>query len=301
MRSPLSKRWTVTAVLVITILLQLTSRAVAQICDFYDDGCIDPLAQVSVPVVFEPLFQTPIRFYYGFDAQAPSDPEQQLLPAADRGPMIKASFWLQYDQNRVGNRPIHANRTTEIALRVGNLTGFSGGENNGCDGVWGHQCSQNLKAYLQNSIYNLAASGVYYNSPLEAVLQQMSQAQPPPTIPSCPQSLFQVGVIPVESFVEENELNQSITVGLPGSSAFPWRTWYIRNITPSEQAVQVAVGIFSRGPSWGSAPLNSADDVQIELVCVRAPREQRPSNLNYVEPVDDEDEDEDDEDCYPAA
>lgn len=198
MRSPFSTRWTVTAVLTIIILLQLTSRAVAQICDFFDDRCIDPLAQVSVPVVFEPLFPNPIRFYYGFDALGTSGPERQLLPAADRGPMIKASFWLQYGQNRVLNRPIHTNRTTEIALRIGNLTGFSGGGNNGCDGVWGRQCSQNLKAYLQNSIYDLAASGVYYSSPLEAVLQQMSQTQPPPTIPSCPQSLFQVGVIPVQ-------------------------------------------------------------------------------------------------------
>lgn len=103
------------------------------------------------------------------------------------------------------------------------------------------------------------------------------------------------------AFVEENELNQTIAVGHPGSSAFPWRTWYIRDTTPSEQAVQVAVGIFSRGPSWGSAPLNSADDVQIELVCVRAPREQRPSNPDYVDAVNDGDDYDDDGDCYPSA
>ncbi|KAL1963460.1 hypothetical protein VTN77DRAFT_8361 [Rasamsonia byssochlamydoides] len=296
MRSPPSKRWTVTAVLAI-ILLQLISPAIALICDFNDAGCIDPLALVSVPVAFEPLFSSPISFFYGFDAQAPSDPEQQLLPAADRGPMIKVSFWLQYDQSRVGSSPVQANRTTEIALRIGNLTGYRGGENHGCDGVWGPQCSQNLKAYLRNSIYDLAASGVYYSSPLEAVLQQMSERQPPPTIPSCPTSLFQVDVIPVKSFVEENELDQTITVDYPGSSAFPWRTWYIQNTTPPEQAVQVAVGIFSRGPSWGSAPLNSADDVQIELVCVRAPREQRRADPDKVDDVDDDD----DEDCYPPA
>jgi hypothetical protein len=187
MRSPLWSRWTLIIVLAL-ILQQFVSPVVALICDFHDEGCLDPLAQVSVPVAFRPLFPKPIRFFYGFDAQA----------VASSGPMIKVSFWLQYDRESVIRHAVQSNSTTEIALRIGNLTGFRGGKNHGCDGVWRHQCSQNLKEYLRQSIYNLANSGVSYINPLETVLQQMSESQSPPTIPSCPESLFQVDAIPVK-------------------------------------------------------------------------------------------------------
>lgn len=46
------------------------------------------------------------------------------------------------------------------------------------------------------------------------------------------------------------------------------------------QAQEVAVGIIARTPNHGSKPLNSPNDIQLELVCARAPRQgpRRPPN-----------------------
>jgi hypothetical protein len=72
------------------------------------------------------------------------------------------------------------------------------------------------------------------------------------------------------AFVQENALNQSIDVAHTGNSSRPWKMLYVQNQTALQQASQVVVGILSRGPTYGSSPLQSADDVQIELVCARA-------------------------------
>jgi hypothetical protein len=74
------------------------------------------------------------------------------------------------------------------------------------------------------------------------------------------------------AFVQENALNESIDVAHPGNSSGPWKTLYVQNQTALQQASQVVVGILSRGPTYGSSPLQSANDVQIELVCARAPK-----------------------------
>lgn len=39
------------------------------------------------------------------------------------------------------------------------------------------------------------------------------------------------------------------------------------------QAQEVAVGIIARGPNHGSKPLHGPEDIKLELVCARAPRQ----------------------------
>lgn len=51
----------------------------------------------------------------------------------------------------------------------------------------------------------------------------------------------------------------------------PFTTWYIENTTAHEQAEQVAVGIFSRAPSYNTQPPADPSEVQIEVACVQAP------------------------------
>lgn len=48
---------------------------------------------------------------------------------------------------------------------------------------------------------------------------------------------------------------------------------YIPNTTAQQQARQWAVGIVTRGPPSGSEPLRGPEEVEVELVCTRAPRE----------------------------
>lgn len=193
-----------TLLLFLLTVLSLGYHAAAQVCGFAEDDCIDPLAQTAVSLPFQPLFTQNITFYYGFDAQDPDDPDQLALPENQRMPIVKASFWLRYGHTYLdGDDDVRENRTSELALRVGNLTGSPSGGNNGCDGVWGPPCSEQLKEALRHSIYELSVSGSYYVDPLDTVLDQLSEN--PPTMVSCPASVFNVGDIPVESmFLKSN-------------------------------------------------------------------------------------------------
>ncbi|KAJ9244573.1 hypothetical protein DTO271D3_8646 [Paecilomyces variotii] len=254
------------------LVLAIVTLVKAQTCAFTDDSCIDPLAQTAVPLSFSPLFPQNITFYYGFDAAYLSASEGLSLDGQSEGPIVKGSFWLGYGSH-MSSTDVHANHTSEVAVRVGNLTGSPSGGNNGCDGVWGSECSQEIKHLLQGSIYDLSVMGSYYSNPLQTVLRQLWQT--PLAIVSCPSTLFTVQTIPAESFAQENEVGQSVQIMDPGNSVSPWQTWFVHGVSASEQAEQVAVGILSRGPTYASEPLKSPHDVQIELVCVRAPQEAR--------------------------
>lgn len=177
------------------LLLALVTLAHAQTCAFADDSCIDPLAQTAVPLSFSPLFPQNISFYYGFDAAYLSASDGLSLDGQSEGPIVKGSFWLGYGSH-ISSNSIRANHTSELAVRVGNLTGSPGGGNNGCDGVWGSQCSQDIKRLLQGSIYDLSVMGSYYSNPLQTVLRELWQT--PLAIVSCPSTLFTVQSIPVE-------------------------------------------------------------------------------------------------------
>ncbi|GAD96893.1 hypothetical protein ANI_1_1376034 [Paecilomyces variotii No. 5] len=254
------------------LILALISLAKAQTCAFDDDSCIDPVAQTAVSLSFSPLFPQNITFYYGFDAAYLSTADELSLDGQSEGPIVKGSFWLGYGSH-ISSSDVRANHTSELALRVGNMTGSPGGGNNGCDGVWGSQCSSDIKRLLQGSIYDLSVMGSYYSNPLQTVLRELWQT--PLAIDSCPSSLFTVQTIPVESFAQEDEVGGSVEVVDSGNSVSPWQTWFIHGVSASDQAEQVAVGILSRGPTYGSEQLKYPDDVQIELVCVRAPQEAR--------------------------
>ncbi|KAJ6009098.1 hypothetical protein N7499_000948 [Penicillium canescens] len=246
----------ISPLLVIIVLLQTVS---AQFCSFWNNGCIDSLAQTAIRFDLQPLFPDPVTLYYGFDASASGKGE---------GPMTKTAFWLGY-QNNVNRDAVDSNRTSEIGMRVGNLTGTPSGTNNGCDGIWGPDCSSELKGVLQRSMYHLAVSGDYYSKPLEVALNQMLMRPPP--LPSCPPPVLDVASIPVQDFAKERVPDQNVTLMPPGSGAFPWQVWYIDGMNARQQANQVAVGIISRGPSYNSAPPDSPDDIMVELVCLQAP------------------------------
>lgn len=170
------------------LMLVLPLGGLAQICSFWESGCIDPLAQTAVPLDFSPLFPDPVTFYYGFD---------ELSTGKGRGPMTKAGFWLRYRNEGINMAVVTANRTAEVALRIGNLTGTPSGGTNGCDGVWGQSCSADVKGALRHTIFNLVSSGEYYSRPLEAALTHMMHDHP--RMPNCGAPIFDVASIPVQS------------------------------------------------------------------------------------------------------
>lgn len=180
---PITQPW----VLVLVLVLALLQCSAAQFCSFWNNGCIDPLAQAAVSFDLKPLFPDPIYLYYGFDVSASGKGE---------GPMTKTAFWLRYQDRHINRNVIDNNRTSEVAMRVGNLTGVPAGSNNGCDGIWGAGCSHDIKTSLQRNMYRLASSGQIYERPLEKVLQDMMLY--PPSLPSCPPPVLDVASIPVQ-------------------------------------------------------------------------------------------------------
>ncbi|CRL20346.1 unnamed protein product [Penicillium camemberti] len=244
----------------LALLMVLLQTVSAQFCSFWNNGCIDSLAQTAIRFDLKPLFPDPVTLYYGFDASS---------SGKGAGPMTKTAFWLGYQNNNINVNAVDSNRTSEIGLRVGNLTGTPSGANNGCDGIWGDDCSRDLKSALQDGIYHLAVSGESYSKPLEVVLNKMLTK--PPSLPSCPPPTLDVAAIPVQDFARERVPDRNVTIMPPGSGAWPWQVWYLDNMNAHNQASQVAVGIISRAPAFNSSPPDGPDDIMVELVCVQAP------------------------------
>ncbi|KAI9374226.1 hypothetical protein BJX61DRAFT_540959 [Aspergillus egyptiacus] len=235
------------------------SPAAADMCYFWDTGCVDPLAQTAISFRFPPLFLEPINFYFAYDADA---------RGKGQAPMIKAGYWIGYEAY-VDNSVMDVNRTSEIAIRVGNLTGTPSGGNNGCDGVWGSECSMNLKKTFKEYIYELVTSGSSYSDPLRTVVDALRAH--PPHIANCPPPFFDVQHFPVDEFVGENADGKTAYIKTTGTSNSPWSIWLIDDMKAVDQAEQVAVGIISRTPQYGSEPPADEDEIGIELVCARAP------------------------------
>jgi hypothetical protein len=200
------------SLLLFILLLQLVS---AQYCSFWNTGCIDSLAQTAVRFDLNPLFPDPVTLYYSFDASPSGKGE---------GPMTKTAFWLGYPNHNINKNAVDSNRTSEIGLRIGNMTGTPSGSNNGCDGIWGSDCSRDFKSSLQHSMFRLATSGEYYSKPLEVALNQML-IKPPP-LPSCPPPILDVASIPVQGksglFARSAFISNAFKI-LP-ESVFPIRT-----------------------------------------------------------------------------
>lgn len=170
------------------VLLVLVATAVQPIvaafyCSFWNHSCVDPMAQTVVPFIdFRPLYPDGLSLYYAFDASSPNANHDTYL--------TKTALWMQYRANRINSSAIDANRTLELAMRVGNITGPPGGGHNGCDGVWGSECSASIVKTLQNAIYTLSASGENYTYPLQTVLEDMSVD--PPSGFACSPHFFDV-------------------------------------------------------------------------------------------------------------
>ncbi|KAJ5623991.1 hypothetical protein N7510_000300 [Penicillium lagena] len=244
----------------LAVLLMLFHCGAAQFCSFWNTGCVDPVAQTAVSLQFQPVFPDPVTFFYGFDASPLGKGE---------GPMTKVAYWLRYQDNHVNHDAVDANRTSEVALRIGNITGVPSGGNNGCDGIWGPPCSEDLKGSLRNTMFHMATSGEYHHKPLEAALAHMIAW--PPTLETCPPQMFEVASIPVQEFVLESMPDQRVSVMTPGTSGHPWQIWYLDDMTTQSQASEVAVGIISRAPSYNGPPPLSPDDIQVQLICLQAP------------------------------
>lgn len=132
-------------------ILALHSAAVAAQgkCDHYlDQDCVDAFGSVSFE--FQPLFSSAPRFAYGFRVYFEGEISSTLVghPLNYRGDTNEAKMWLEY-ANETLNIDTSANRTTHFATLLTNATGTVSGGSNGCEGLLGADCVNNLKDVLK--------------------------------------------------------------------------------------------------------------------------------------------------------
>lgn len=116
--------------------------------DQYFLKCVNPKARGSVSFEFKPLFPKGLDFVYAFDSETQEEADKQHVPEGSTpSPDSKVAFWLEYPEVNL-NPAAHA-ETYMLVLMNENFTGNPSGSNNGCDGLWGAQCSKNLAAWFK--------------------------------------------------------------------------------------------------------------------------------------------------------
>lgn len=120
-------------------------------------GCLNPKARGSVSFEFKPLFPQSVDFVYAFDSETQKEADLQYVPeGSTASPDSKVAFWLEFPE--IYLNPAAHTRTHMLVLMNENFTGDPSGSNNGCDGLWGAQCSQNLAAWFKAEIAGGALS-----------------------------------------------------------------------------------------------------------------------------------------------
>lgn len=115
------------------------------------DSCVNPVASGSASFEFKPLFTTNSTFVYAFDVEDEAEIENKTIaPGSSLQTDAKVAFWLEYTETQL--TPSDHQETYMAVLLNGNITGTPSGAHNGCDGVWGPECSKNLGSFLKSTI-----------------------------------------------------------------------------------------------------------------------------------------------------
>ncbi|KFY83281.1 hypothetical protein V498_08184, partial [Pseudogymnoascus sp. VKM F-4517 (FW-2822)] len=255
------------------------------------DSCVNPIASGFASFEFKPLFTTNSTFVYAFDVEYEAEIENKTItPGSSLQTDAKVAFWLEYTETQL--TPSDHQETYMAVLLNGNITGTPSGAHNGCDGVWGPECSKNLGSFLKSTITK-ARSRSFADLPsvLSDVGSPYLNKSDPETAKaianlSCPQGLFDETYLVSGaggSFNEAGKLakeNGDDTRIMPsGNASDPYISKRIGDTTYDEQIDQVAVALIARIPLEGDLYQN-VDNIQLEMVCVKAKRLDGPDESN---------------------
>ncbi|KAK1756616.1 hypothetical protein QBC47DRAFT_380269 [Echria macrotheca] len=263
----------------------LAVAAVAQDCD-YSSGkrCIKPQATATATIPFSPLFSSPPTFVYAIDELDQNDIAAQKklnslsIPDGYNGSVVKAGWWLQYDNNTV-NKDRSQNRNYYAFALETNSTNAIGGDAGGCVNLLGSDCVNNLKSALAVATYNAAP----IDGGMGAILGQL-YAHPLLNL-SCPADIFgtlgtapnldvPLTLNPFEQFAIMTDITINQDPLASGSPNFVHGVPQLRYRSLAEQGARGVVGVtiswpvtdpFAFGP-----PSYSMSDVTVETVCLRA-------------------------------
>jgi hypothetical protein len=148
-------------------------------CEFDNTSCVDPAARGSTTFNFAPIFPEGATFVYAFDTKSLEEAQNETIaPGNIAEPSSKVSFWIEYTETNLNSA---AHYETDMVFLVNeNITGTPSGGSNGCDGVWGETCSEQVKELIAREIGD-GGSGVS----LGGVLNYLNVTSPVTNL-SCP-------------------------------------------------------------------------------------------------------------------
>lgn len=116
------------------------------------EDCVEPMARGSASFEFKPLFPEDATFVFAFDVQDEKElDDDAIAPGETQIPDAKVAYWLEY--NEVELTASDRQETYMVVLTNENVTGTaSGGGHNGCDGVLGSECAENLAQLIKTQI-----------------------------------------------------------------------------------------------------------------------------------------------------
>ncbi|KAL2859917.1 uncharacterized protein BJX67DRAFT_337813 [Aspergillus lucknowensis] len=271
-------------ILLFTQVLLATAQAAFDptSCDPLDlfDKCIDPWAQGSATFSFEPLFPEPINFVYAFALQN----NYQYYPIPD----AKVAFWLEYNETQLD--PSNGAESYMTVILNNNITGTPYGGHNGCDGVLGAECSENLIGFLKNQI---AAQGNRSETPLNDALASAKSGEAAEAVAAlnCSTSLFnryyEISGFDLYDGVFAKEDGENTTIVPSGNATHPFSTEVLED-TPYKYLInRVAVALLARVP-LGEELYRDVENLQVEMACVRSkPVDSNDDDAGEVEDTED--------------
>ncbi|KAK0622477.1 hypothetical protein B0T14DRAFT_149010 [Immersiella caudata] len=250
-------------------------------CNYYtNDRCINAKTTASAPLPFPTLFHTPPTFVYAIDELDQDDKEAVLrrypssIPSTYLGTVLKAAFWLEYDQNSLNDAGSQERVYYTFALETG-AGGEIGGED-GCAGLLGETCLGNLKKLLAEKTY-LAPDLI--DGGLGTVIGGL-YADPPEDL-GCPADIFgtrwdapnddkPITLGPFEPFARYG--GEFVKPAFPsGNASFVHGPPRFRFRSVEEQSTRGVVGITVGWPTtpYDEEPSYSLSDVTVDTVCLR--------------------------------
>ncbi|KAK4448901.1 hypothetical protein QBC34DRAFT_100652 [Podospora aff. communis PSN243] len=249
-------------------------------CDYYNnDRCIDAKTTATAPLPFPTLFHTPPKFVYAVDELDASSKDAALrrnpasIPSTYLGTVLKAAWWLEYDQNSLNDARSQERNYYAFALETA-----SGGEigGDGCAGLLGERCLGNLKKLFAEKTYRAPD---YMDGGLGSVIWEL-YSNPPEDL-GCPADIFGTRWdapntdIPImlgqfEPFARYGGF--FVKPALPsGNASFVHGPPQFRFRSVEEQSARGVIGITVGWPVTPNfeEPSYSLADVDVETVCLR--------------------------------
>ncbi|KAL2820405.1 hypothetical protein BJX63DRAFT_428232 [Aspergillus granulosus] len=249
----------------------LTSAQYTKSCEINSfNDCIDPIALGSKSFSFEPLFPSPLSFTYAFDVQNSTELSSEAIrPGEEQVPDSKIAFWLEYGEATL--TPSARHESYMAVLLSPNITGSPEGGHNGCDGVWGAECSRNLIKFLKEQ---MAGESSAAGATLSQVIAQATRtiiggtADEVPAL-GCPEGVFD-DVYHVDEYGDLAIENSRTTRIIPsGNATHPFISERLFDTTREDLLDRAAVALLARVPLEGDL-YTDVENIQLDIVCVAA-------------------------------